>query len=68
MVLYICTKFLENITEDYVTIFLLKFSKGHNSIKNAEGVTFLVSVYDLMVLHICTNFRENIFKGFRAIE
>ena len=49
------------------TISLLNFLKGHNSIKIAGRVTFLVR---------CTlsdgasyfKFRENILKGFRVIE
>ena len=36
MTLYICTKFQENISK------YLKFSKGHNFIKNVDGVTVLV--------------------------
>ena len=44
------------------TISLLKFSKGHNSIKNEGGVTFLISAHRLMVLYICSKFRENTSK------
>ena len=44
MMLYICTKFQENISkgdqEDAVCI--LKFSKGHNSVNSVVGVMALV--------------------------
>ena len=46
MVLYICTKFHENISKDLELLrehdFLIKFSKGLNSVKNVRGVTVLV--------------------------
>ena len=50
------------------SISLLKFLKGHNSIKSAGGVAFLAFKHCLMVLHISTMFPENISKGFRVIE
>ena len=45
MVVYISTKFHENILDDIKvmdTIFIRKISKGHNSIKNVDGVLVLV--------------------------
>ena len=41
MTLYICTKFQENISNGVRGIkrAILKFTKGHNSIKNVGGVT-----------------------------
>ena len=46
MVIYICTKFHENILDGIEvierTIFMGKFSKGHNSVKNEGEVTVLV--------------------------
>ena len=52
MVIYICTKFLENILDSISysldMIFRWKISKGHNSVKNVGGVSFFV----LLILHI----------------
>ena len=45
MILYICTKFQENIYKGFRIIkrtHILKFTQGHNSIKNICGVTVLV--------------------------
>ena len=44
MTLYICTKFQETICKGFTVIsgHILKFTKGHNSIKNVGGVTVLV--------------------------
>ena len=44
----------------------LKYTKGHNSVKNVGGVTILA--HCLVLLYICTKFHENISKGFRVIE
>ena len=33
-------------------ISILKFSKGHNSVKNACGVMFFISAYRLIMLYI----------------
>ena len=46
MMVYIRTKFHENILEGIIkvieqTIFKGKISKGHNSVKNVDGVTVL---------------------------
>ena len=48
-------------------IFLLKFSKGHHSVKSIGRFTVLV-LCTLSVLYISTKFRENIAKGFGVIE
>ena len=48
-----------------------KFSKGHNSLKNVDGVMdllFLFSAYNLVMLHICGKFHEYISKSFSVIE
>ena len=50
------------------TISILKFSKGHNSIKMQAELCFLISAYCLIVLHICSKLQENISKGFRVIK
>ena len=42
MTFYICTKFQENISMGLLSRHLLKFTKGHNSIKNVGRVTVLV--------------------------
>ena len=44
MTLYICTKFQENISKGFRVLcrHILKFTKGHNSIKNVDGVMVLV--------------------------
>ena len=43
MMVYICTKFHENILDGYRanTIYIAKISKGHNSVENVVGVTIL---------------------------
>ena len=40
MMFYISTMFRENVSKE--TIFVLKLSKGHNSVKNVAGVTVFV--------------------------
>ena len=43
MMLYICTKFQENISKGFRVIkSILKFSKGHNSVNSEGGVMALV--------------------------
>ena len=44
MTLFICTKLQENISKvsELISTHILKFSKGHNSIKNVGGVMVLV--------------------------
>ena len=46
MMVYICTKFHENILDGYRanTIYIAKISKGHNSVENVVGVTVLFSL------------------------
>ena len=66
---HICTKFRENISKGFRviegdTVSPLKFSKGHNSIKNEDRITVL----RLIMLYICTKFHENILKAFRVIK
>ena len=43
MMVYICTKFHENILNGYRanTIYIAKISKSHNSVENVVGVTVL---------------------------
>ena len=50
------------------TISALKFSKGHNSIKNDDGVIFIYLCALSDYMYICIKFRENISKGFRVIK
>ena len=71
--LFICTKFCENISKDLEaivrTVFsVVKFAKRHNAVKVLGGV---------MVLVLCSSFDkalylhqvlQNISKGFRVIE
>ena len=63
MVVYICTKFHENILNGIKVradmIFMGKISKGHNSISSA---------HHLMMVYICTKFHENILEGIKIIE
>ena len=77
MVLYICTKFQENISKSFTVIeqndviCILKFTKGHNSIKSVSGVEVLVlctSAHRLIMLYICTKFCQSISKGFRVTD
>ena len=46
MMLYICTKFQENISKGFSyqedAVCILKFSKGHNSVNSEGGVMALV--------------------------
>ena len=46
-------------------IFIGKISKGHNSVKNVDGIS-LFSAHRLMMVYICTKFHENILDGYRA--
>ena len=66
MMPYICTKVSEKISKGFrVTesiISLVKFLKGHNSIKNVDKVHILIMLY------ICTKFHELIFNRFRDVE
>ena len=47
----------------------MKFAKGHNSVKNVDGVMFLVfSTCPLMMFYICTKCHENILDSNKVIE
>ena len=48
------------------TISIVKFAKGHNSVKNVDGVIFLFSSCPLIMLYNFTKFRENILKRFQS--
>ena len=57
MVIYICTKFHENILNGIKVIertrfSIAKISKGHNSVKNVGGV---------MVLFLCTSSNNGLY-------
>ena len=47
-----------------LTLGWLKFTKGHNSVKNCRW-SYGTSAHRL---YICTKFQENISQGFRVIE
>ena len=64
LMLYICTKFQENISKGFRIIqrmrFELKFSKGHYSVNNVRGAMVLVlSVLSYDVLY-CTKYCQSI--------
>ena len=42
------------------TIFILKFTKGHNYVKTVSTATLPFSAYCLLMLYICIKFQENI--------
>ena len=72
MMLYICTKFHENMYKGFIVneglVFPYSgFSKGHNSVKNIRRYMAFFSAYLLTMLYICTNFHENICKGFSEL-
>ena len=73
MVLYICSKFRENISKSFRDIERTQFPyinvrRGIIPSKMKEELRFLVSSHCLMVLYVCTKFYKNISKGFRVIE
>ena len=46
-----------------------EISKGHNSIKNEDGVTVHFSAHRLVVVYICTKFlHQNILDSIKVIE
>ena len=49
-------------------MFKLKITKGHNLVKNAVRVIFLISAHPLIMFYICTMFHKNISKGLSVIE
>ena len=71
--LYICTKFHENISKGFrvteLTQFLTsKFSNGHHSVKNVGGVMVLVLCLKPDNALYLYKFHENIYKGVIVIE
>ena len=73
MVVYISTKFHENILDSIkgiqrTQIFIGKISKGHYSIKILVELQFLFSGHRLIMVYICTMFHENILNGIRVME
>ena len=49
-------------------IFILIISKGHNSPKNVDELSFFFYPHHLATLNICTKFHENILDGIKVIE
>ena len=69
MMLYICTKFSQNIFDSFKLIqLMLKIKKGHSSARNVGKLTFLISAHTLIMLYICNKFHKNIFNGFIVID
>ena len=77
MVLYICVKFCENITNGirvmeqtrvHGRICYVQCSKGYNSKRRKAELRFMCSACCLMVLYICVKFRENISNSIRVTE
>ena len=58
----ICTKFQENVSKGFRVIVradaicILKFAKGHNSVKKLMELWYLFYPQCLIMLYICTNF------------
>ena len=70
--LYICTKFHENIKKGFRVIertrfLIIKFSKGNKSVKNIDGVMLLVLCLLSTLLYICfmkiSQSVSGLFKG-----
>ena len=71
--LYICTKFHENIPDSITVIERTRFpsenSKGTSFFKNCRwSFEFLFSARHLMMVYICIKFHENIFNCIRVME
>ena len=49
-------------------IFILKLTKGHNSVKLFVELWLLLSAYCLIMLYICTKICENISNGFKVTD
>ena len=47
---------------------MLKFTKGHNSVKTIDGIPVLVLSHCLIMFYTCIKFQENIAKGFRETD
>ena len=65
MMLYICTKFHQNMLKDFrasegLNFQYSKYSKGHNSVKMYVEVWSLFSANRLIMRFICTKFHEKI--------
>ena len=48
--------------------FILKYTKGHNSVNNVGGVTVFVFCHYLIMFYICTKFGKNVLKAFRVMS
>ena len=73
MVIYICIKFQENISNNFQIYYRNHYfpsSKGHNSKNRFTRITvpFLYSAPSLMMLFICVKFHQNIRNGFQLTE
>ena len=77
MVIYICIKFQENISNSfevteghkYITeITIFKSSKGIIPKVGKPELPFLCSAPCLMMLYICVKFHQNIWNGFQLTE
>ena len=73
IVVFICTKFHENILVHVKVIertryFHRKKSKERNCVRKVGGVTVLFFCTCLMMAYICTKFHENFVDGIRIIE
>ena len=69
MMLYICTKFHENILDGNKVIGQTRFSsdifqRGIISQKILVELQFLFSTHCLILVYFCNQFHENIFDGF----
>ena len=73
MMVYICTKYHENILNRIIgyradTVFIAKISAGHNSQKILGGVTFFFSTHRLMMVYISIKFNENTIEDIKITE
>ena len=71
--LYICTKFHENILNGIKVIQQTRFSleilqRGIISQKLEMELQFLFSTHCLILVYFCTQFHENTFEGFKVVE
>ena len=49
-------------------ICILKFTKGHNSVKLTVKLWYLFCAHGLIMLYICTKFCQSISEGFRVTD
>ena len=73
IVVYICTKFHENILSGIKVIKLTRFScekfrRAIIFVKMKVELWFLLSTHCLKVVYIWTKFHENILDGIKVIE